>query len=187
MITYNIFLWSGIFALIILGWQFGKFAFYSIKFLLRRRAVKPDNLLEFIWAGIRYPLTVFFLSVFSLSLVLGHIIPYIAQERDHMLIMEYNDNIILYENYSEEYAEAARQQIEEYQRLQSELASRATIQQLQFFAEQEDVVGNSLTNEIRRFQELIMEQELEINKARSRVLRRPLNAWFFGITEFNQK
>jgi len=187
MITYNIFLWSGVFILFMLLYQTVRWTVFKIKHLFKRRELKPDPLLNFLWKGLTFGMTIFAGVIFTLSLILGHIVPYIAQEKDHMLIMEYNDNIILYQEYSDTYAEAARQQIEQYQQMQSEMARNATIAQLQFFAEQEDSVGNSLTNEIRRFQELIMEQELAINKAHSRVLRRPLNKWYFGITHLNQE
>ena len=182
MITKTIFLCSlGFLGFIVL--------FQTVRFLSGKIKGKKMNgrFLDFIWAAFTFPMSIAAFVIFILSLSLGHIVPYIAQERDHMLIMEYNDNIILYNQYSETYAEAARQQIEQYQAMQSEMARTATIAQLQFFAEQEDSVGNSLTNEIRRFQELIMEQELAINKAHARVLRRPLNRWFFGITEQHQE
>ncbi|MFW6281224.1 MAG: hypothetical protein ACOC1O_00290 [bacterium] len=147
---------------------------YVIKDFFDKFFITLENLL--------YRKSILFLLVGTIiSLTLFHILPYYNQERDYMLIDEYVSNIELYEDYSEDYAEAARQQIEQYQQLQSEMARNATIAQLQFFAEQEDAVGNSLTNEIRRFQNLIMEQELEINKARSRINRRPNNKWYFGI------
>lgn len=126
---------------------------------------------------------VFMSSVASIVIILlfCSIFPYIEQEKDFMLISEYNYNIELYKKYSNEYADGARKQISEYQKMQSEMARTATIAQLQFFAQQQDSVGNALTNEIRRFQILILEQELAINKANSRILRRPLNKWYFGI------
>jgi len=199
MITYNIFLWSGIFILFMLLYQTIRYIFALIKYAKRydtnsglggipsKEIHKPEPYLVYLWKGLSFQLSIVAAVIFVLSLTFGHIVPYLAQQRDHMLIMEYNDNIALYQEYSEDYAEAARQQIEQYQQMQSEMARTATIQQLQFFAEQEDSVGNSLTNEIRRFQELIMEQELAINKAHSRVIRRPLNIWYFGIEPSNQE
>lgn len=180
MITYNIFLWSGVFILVLLIVQSLKWLTSKVKDSKNFKETTAPYMTS-IWRTMKLGPTVVAFCIFLLSLTLGHIVPYLSQERDHMLIMEYNDNINLYNQYSEDYATAARQQIEQYQAMQSEMARTATIAQLQFFAEQEDSVGNSLTNEIRRFQELIMEQELEINKAHSRVMRRPLNKWFFGI------
>lgn len=186
MIAYNIFLWSGIFLAFMLVYQAIRWTFHTIKYM-KDLNQKPDRFMGFMWAGLTFGMSIFALSIFCLSLSLGHILPYILQEKDQALVLEYSDNIELYSNYSEEYATAARQQIEQYQAMQSEMARTATIAQLQFFAQQEDSVGDALTNEIRRFQELIMEQELAINKAHSRIVRRPLNKWFFGINSSNQK
>lgn len=180
MIAQNIFMWSGIFIAFMLVYQAIRWTFHTIKYMKDLKS-KPDRFMSFLWNGITFGMSIFALSIFCLSLSLGHILPFMLQERDQSLVLEYTDNIELYNNYSEEYATAARQQIEQYQAMQSEMARTATIAQLQFFAQQEDSVGDSLTNEIRRFQELIMEQELDINKANSRILRRPLNRWFFGI------
>ena len=60
------------------------------------------------------------LFVFLSAGLFGNIVPYFAQEKDLALIDEYNTNIKLYEQYSEEYATAARKQIEEYQKMRSE-------------------------------------------------------------------
>ena len=173
MISYNIFitlLWINV-------------AIFLITFLVINFPI-PKKIKTFLLFFIpTIKIKIAFLVITFLVLFFGHILPYMNQEFDKMLILEYNDNINLYKQYSEDYSEAARQQIEQYQRMQSEMARQASTLQLQFFAEQKDAVGNSLTNEIRRFQNLIMEQELAINKAKSRILRRPYNQWYFGIKD----
>lgn len=180
MITLAIFKWSLAVIMFTMLWQLVRWVYHKIKHIKDLEKM-PGNILDFVWGALSFKLAIAAEVVMILSLTLGHIVPYIAQERDQMLVIEYTDNIALYENYSNEYAEAARKQIEEYQAMQSEMARTATVAQLQFWSEQQDVVGNSLTDEIRRFQELIMEQELAINKAKSRIVRRPLNKWYFGI------
>jgi hypothetical protein len=65
--------------------------------------------------------------------------------------------------------------------MQSEMARTATIAQLQFWSQQQDSIGNQLTDSIKEFQKLIMQQRLTINSAQSRINRRPLNKWYFGI------
>lgn len=128
-------------------------------------------------------LVVQFIALFAFlsSGLFGNIAPYFAQEKDLALIDEYNTNIKLYEQYSEEYATAARKQIEEYQKMQSEMARTATIAQLQFWSQQQDSIGNELTDSIKEFQKLIMQQKLAINAAQARINRRPYNKWYFGL------
>ncbi len=120
-------------------------------------------------------------GVAIIVLFFASILPYIDQQKDLMLIDEYNANIVLYEKYSDDYATAARKQIAEYQEMQSKMAKGATVQQLQFWSQQQDVVGNQLTDSIKRFQDLIMQQQLAINAAKARIDRRPNNIWYFGI------
>lgn len=102
---------------------------------------------------------------------------------DYEHVVTLQDNIELYQRYSEEYAESARKQIEEYQRLQSELARSATVQQLQFYSQQQDEVGNALTDRIQFYQNKIMEEELEINNVRGRIRARERNKWYFWINQ----
>jgi hypothetical protein len=116
--------------------------------------------------------------------VLGSVTPYMLNERDAARIESYTDNITLYNRYIEEYTEAAQKQIEEYQKMQSEMARTATATQLQFWAQQVDSVGNSLTNKIKEFKDAIMQQELDINKMKAQIKSRSRNKWFFwsGLT-----
>lgn len=124
---------------------------------------------------------IFFLSLTIILFVGLSIAPYLLQQKDQALIQEYTKNIETYQQYSKQYADSARQQIEDYQELQSELAGRATIQQLQFWAEQEDEVGNALTNKIREFQGSILKEKLAINAAKARIEIRKKNKWFFFL------
>ncbi len=140
------------------------------------------NFLNVVLPGtIRIALMFISLGVCVITVVFGSVIPYTQQQQDLMLIDEYTVNIELYKEYSNEYATAARKQISEYQKMQSEMARNATVAQLQFWSAQQDSIGNQLTDSIRAFQTLIMEQELAINKAQSRINRRPNNKWYFGI------
>lgn len=159
------------------------FGFYTLLFFidLVLKKKKLSSIFEFWSLVVKNLFFIISTSALIIVLLFCSIFPYIAQENDHMLVLEYTANISLYKEYSEEYAEGARKQIAEYQKAQSEMARTATIAQLQFFSEQQDSIGNALTDEIRRFQVLIMEQKLAINKANSRILRRPLNKWYFGI------
>ena len=113
--------------------------------------------------------------IFSLSFVL----PYMLNQRDLAMIDYHTSNIELFERYSEEYAAAARQQIEGFQEMQAQLARSATIQQLQFWAEQQDAVGDALTQRIQAFQNNIMDNEIDINRRISSINSRNRNKLFF--------
>lgn len=113
--------------------------------------------------------------------VLASVVPYMAQESDHYLISYYNKNIFLLRNYIKEYSENARKQIEEYQKLQAEMARIATSTQLQFWSKQQDRVGDSLTDSIKTFKDEIRQNQVDINKATARIQRRPKNKFFFGL------
>lgn len=113
--------------------------------------------------------------IFSLSFIL----PYMLNQNDLAMIEYHESNIELFNRYSEEYAEAARQQIEGFQQAQAELARSATVQQLQFWAEQQDAVGNALTNRLQEFQNDIMDNEIDINKRRANINSRNKNKLFF--------
>lgn len=110
-------------------------------------------------------------------------LPYLNNLNDTAYIFEQEKNIELYERYTEEYSESARQQIEEFQKMQSEMASRATAEQLQFWSLQQDEVGNALTEKIEEFQTDIREAELEINRREARIEARSSNKWYFFMEE----
>lgn len=110
--------------------------------------------------------------VFSLT-------PYLSNERDRYLIESYNMNISLYEKYIVDYQAAAQKQIEEYQAAQSAMARTATSIQLQYFSQQIDAVGKSITDKIKEFNDLIMKQKVDINLATARMNIRKLNKFYF--------
>lgn len=109
----------------------------------------------------------------------GAIVPYMLNQADAAYVRFSNANIELYNEYIDEYTKAARKQIEEYQELQSEMAKSATSTQLQFWSEQQDEVGNTLTDKIQEYKNDIMNEEIEINKREARIEQRSLNKWFF--------
>jgi len=111
-------------------------------------------------------------SVFSLS-------PYIQEQKDLYLIDSYNKNITLYQDYIKEYQSAAQKQIEEYQAAQSAMARTATAIQLQYFSQQIDAVGKGITEQIKEFNKLVMDQRVAINLAQSRLNIRKLNKFYF--------
>lgn len=128
----------------------------------------------------------FLKSAFRLALIAllvvfigGSIVPYMLNQSDAAYIKFANSNIELYNGYIDEYTQAARKQIEEYQRLQSEMARSATSTQLQFWSQQQDEVGNALTDKIQEFKSYIMDEEVEINKRDARIEQRSTNKWFF--------
>lgn len=115
------------------------------------------------------------LIVFGLASVL----PYTLNQADAAHIVFQENNIKLYEQEIEKYSEAARSQIEDYQRLQSEMARTASSTQLQFWAQQQDEVGNSLTNRIQDFEQMILNAKIEINKYKATIDQRSQNKWYF--------
>lgn len=120
--------------------------------------------------------------IFTLITFIGlSIYPYMMQQKDEALIKQFNKNIETYQEYSENYAEAARKQIEEYSELQQELAKSASLEQLQFWSKQRDEIADSISQKINEYQEKILEQRLEINEAESRIETRKENKWFFGL------
>jgi hypothetical protein len=119
------------------------------------------------------------LAAALLVLVLGSITPYILNERDAARIESYNANIVLYNGYIQEYTDAAQKQIEQYQKMQAEMARTATSTQLQFFSQQVDAVGNALTNRIKEFKDDIMKEQLDTNKTKAQINSRSRNKWFF--------
>lgn len=113
--------------------------------------------------------------------VFGSITPYMLNSRDYALIEAYNSNIVLFNGYIDEYTLAAQKQIAEYQKMQAEMARTATATQLQFWSQQVDAVGNSLSNRVKEFKDNIMKEQLDINKAKARINSRLKNKWFFWI------
>jgi len=113
--------------------------------------------------------------------VFGSITPYMLNSRDAALIEAYNSNITLFNGYIEEYTLAAQKQIAEYQKMQSEMARTATATQIQFWSQQVDAVGNSLSNRVKEFKDNIMKEQLDINKANARINSRLKNKWFFWV------
>jgi hypothetical protein len=106
-------------------------------------------------------------------------LPYTLNQTDAANISFQESNINLYNQEIEKYSEAARQQIEDYQRLQSEMARSASSTQLQFWAQQQDEVGNAITNRIKEFEQMILDANIEINKRRALITQRSLNKWYF--------
>lgn len=109
----------------------------------------------------------------------GAIVPYMLNQSDAAYISFSNSNIELYNDYIEEYSKAARKQIEEYQKLQAEMARSASSTQLQFWSQQQDEVGNALTDKIQDFKSMILDSEVAINKRQARIDQRSKNKWFF--------
>lgn len=123
----------------------------------------------------------FRVSIIALLVVFvgGAILPYMLNQADAAYIQFSEKNIELYNGYIDEYTEAARKQIEEYQKLQSEMARSASSTQLQFWAQQQDEVGNALTNKIQDFKSMILDSEIAINKREAQIQQRSKNKWFF--------
>ena len=120
--------------------------------------------------------------IFTLIILIGlSIYPYMMQQKDEALIRQFDKNIKTYENYSENYADAARKQIKEYSKLQEEMASYASMEQLQFWSKQRDEISDSISQKINEYQENILQQKLKINEAQSRIETRLRNKWFFGL------
>jgi len=120
--------------------------------------------------------------VFAIVTFIGlSIFPYMMQQRDNALIKQYNKNIETYDTYTEDYAEAAKKQIEEYSELQKEMASKSSVEQLQFWSKQRDEIANSLSQKIDEYQERILDQKLKINEVEGRIEARKENKWFFGL------
>lgn len=116
-------------------------------------------------------------------LIFFSILPYISNLNDQASVEEAQSNIELFEDYSDTYAEAAQQQIEDYAEMQQEMSRRATVEQLSFWSEQQDEIGNKLSEQIRDYQVKIEEQELEINMLEARVQSRLNNKWYFYLDE----
>jgi len=158
--------------------NFTRFIFAKI-----RKKTTNDPWHQFILTPLRRWYSLSCYGVAAAVFIFFSFIPYTQNVFDYEEVVTLQDNIELYNRYSEEYAESARKQIEEYQRLQSELARTATVQQLQFYSQQQDEVGNALTDRIQFYQNKIMETELEINNVRGRIRARERNKWYFWINQ----
>jgi len=61
------------------------------------------------------------------------------------------------------------------------MARVASALQLQYYSQQSDAVSNGLTDQIKYFNEKILEWKIEINRAKIRLVFRPQNKWVFGV------
>lgn len=141
-----------------------------------------DSFIELIYEFTSPKILVYFGLVIGIFVVFSFM-PYLNNLNDTAYIFEQEKNIELYHRYTEEYSESARQQIEEFQRMQAEMASRATAQQLQFWSLQQDEVGDALTEMIQEFQTSIREAEMEINRREARIQARSSNKWYFFLED----
>lgn len=148
---------------------------------IRDESRKKVKFRRFIAEALYAKTSLVFLGIALVIFILASIIPYLEQQKDAYLISYYTKNIKLFNKYINEYTESAQKQIEEYDKLRSQMARAATPTQLQFWAEQVDVVGNKLTERIKEFKDKIIEQEVSINQTKSRMEFRPNNKWFFGF------
>lgn len=123
------------------------------------------------------------ISVTFILLIFGGaaILPYMLNQMDSYKISAAYKNIDLMNSYIDEYVETARRQIEDYQKLLTEMALRSTAIQLQYWSQQSDEVGNALTDRIKEFNDSIMVQQIEINHRKSKIEARNNNKFFFMI------
>ena len=176
MLSLNIFL-------IFIGFVVLSFLTHIILYLISRFKDKKETIgvFEFILKVLFKKETWIPLLIATLIFICASILPYLAQENDKYLVSYYERNITLFQQYIADYTTAAQKQIQEYQKMQSDMARSATPLQLQFWSQQIDVVGNKLTDTIKNFNDKIMDQQISINEAKSRLELRPKNKWFFGI------
>ncbi|MGV9206150.1 MAG: hypothetical protein ACOC44_19250 [Promethearchaeia archaeon] len=125
---------------------------------------------------------IFFTIMIAIFMVFSFI-PYANNLNDEARIIEHQNNIELYEDYIDDYTESARKQIEEFQEMQSEMASKATSDQLQFWSLQQDEVGDALTEQIKVFNDKIRELELDINERKGNIESRKSNKWYFFLED----
>jgi len=121
------------------------------------------------------------LAIATVVFIAASVVPYTMQMNDRFNIAFAEENIKLYEQYISDYTEAAQKQIADYQAAQTQMAKTANSLQLQFYSQQIDAVGNKLTDQIKAFNDRILDQRIEINKAQIRIQWRPKNKWFFGV------
>lgn len=121
------------------------------------------------------------LAIAAIVFIAASVVPYSMQLNDQFNIAFAEENIKLYEKYIADYTIASQKQISDYQTLQSQMAKTANALQLQFYSQQIDAVGNKLTDQIKAFNDKILDQQIEINRAKIRIVWRPKNKWFFGV------
>ncbi len=121
------------------------------------------------------------LSLAILVFIAASVVPYSMQMNDKYNIAFAEENIKLYETYIADYTVAAQKQISDYERLRSEMARTASALQLQYYSQQVDAVSNGLTDQIKYFNDKILEWKIEINRAKIRLVFRPQNKWVFGV------
>lgn len=121
------------------------------------------------------------LGLAVLVFIAASIVPYSMQMNDRYNIAFAEENIKLYETYIADYTAAAQKQISDYEKLRSEMARVASALQLQYYSQQSDAVSNGLTDQIKYFNEKILEWKIEINRAKIRLVFRPQNKWVFGV------
>lgn len=141
-----------------------------------------DSFIELIYEFTSPKILVYFGLVIGVFIVFSFM-PYLNNLNDTAYIFEQEKNIELYHRYIEEYSESARKQIEEFQEMQSEMAARATSEQLQFWSLQQDDIGDALTEQIRDFNVKIRDAELEINHRKGRIEARNSNKWYFFMED----
>lgn len=114
----------------------------------------------------------------SIVFLLFCITPSLVEEYQVASIQYSNDNIMLYNKYVEEYSSAAKLQIEQYQKMQNESLRIATANQLQYWSQQQDNISNALTGRVKEFKDLILKEEMSINKKNSIINFVKSSRWF---------
>jgi hypothetical protein len=166
-----------IFQILLIG--LGVLAIVKLLFALIAAKFKLSTIVEGIKKFFNVKLFVALLVGTVLTFGFGSILPYMLDQKDKAMISYEEKNISLYNKYIDEYTLAAQKQIEEYQKMQSEMARTATATQLQFWAQQTDAVGNALSNKLKEFKDYIMKSEIDINKRNAALEVRSKNMWFF--------
>jgi hypothetical protein len=121
------------------------------------------------------------LGLAAIVFITASVIPYSQQMNDRYYIAFAEENIKLYDSYIVDYTAAAQKQISDYERLRAEMSRTASALQLQYYSQQADAVSNGLTDQIKYFNEKILEWKIEINRAKIRLIFRPQNKWVFGV------
>lgn len=153
------------------------FIFKVIKWFKQKE--NKDDIFDVVVRSLFNKISIVGFSAAIIIYVFFSLSPYSANEKDKYLIESYNMNITLYEEYIKDYQDAAQKQIEEYQAAQSAMARTATAIQLQYFSQQIDSVGKSITEKIKEFNDLILKQKIAINDATARMTVRKLNKFYF--------
>jgi len=151
---------------------------FLVNFILKLR-YKEIDIFDKIVVSLFNKLSILCFAVSLVLYIVFSLVPYLQEQQDLYLIDSYNKNITLYQDYIKEYQSAAQKQIEEYQAAQSAMARTATAIQLQYFSQQIDAVGKGITEQIKEFNKLVMDQRVAINLAQSRLNIRKLNKFYF--------